>query len=276
MTMSKQQYHSFVMDLAAIKLYKDETTYSVPCPACGQSKSFSLTNNGMGFLYHCFRNSCGVYGFIPMDHTVHDKNSTHGGIVARRKEKQEHQYPQVDLYEIDTHDYPSGEWKEVAEDSGINDATILTKYGLKYDERSDRIYIPLTNGFLLRRSNYKQEPKSLTYRTGPGLNVFYASDHAENTAPMFLVEDCYSAIKIAEAGHPAIALLGTSLPSEFKLYMRADGFVVWLDADAIQKAVKIANYISSVAKSQVVYTDKDPKHYSVDEIKSIIKEQCGT
>lgn len=274
MKMSKQQYHAFVMDLAAIKLYKDETTSNVPCPACGQSKSFSLTNNGVGFLYHCFRNSCGVYGFIPMDHAVHDNNSSHGGVVARRKPEKTYTYPLIDLCPLLSNGV---DWKFIQDDS-YNDIKILSEYGLFYDKRSQRVYAPLTNGFMLRRSNAEQQPKSLTYHTTEGLNVFLADKEipATDHDVVVLVEDIYSAIKVCQAGYASIALLGTSLPAEFNPVYWADEVILWLDADAIDKAVKMSNYMSGQITTNIVYTKSDPKTYTPDQIKAIIEEQCGT
>lgn len=264
--MSKTNKNNFLLDLSNLGLEVGESTYKTPCPQCNQSGSFSVTRNEFGYLYNCFRDSCGIKGFVE---SVINSNL----VKSRRVEKKEDfVYPSVDLEKIDVSEKEL--WSFVERDSN-NCIEYLIPYGAKYDTISERIYFPTTSGFTLRRVYGKQTPKSLNYRTKEGLNVFKVIGKDINK--FFLVEDIYSAIKLHMAGYTAIALLGTHLPKEFKAWGPIP-YYVWLDKDAIQSAVKISNHLNMMADGfgGVIYTDHDPKFYCTKEIHTIVKEFCGT
>jgi DNA primase len=87
-----------------------------------------------------------------------------------------------------------------------------------------------------------------------------------------LTEDAVSAMKVGfvEAGYP---LLGTSVSRE-RLAWLADRFkrlVVWLDSDKYREARDIADTAKLLGiATKTVYTDNDPKTYSVEQIKEFL------
>jgi hypothetical protein len=82
-----------------------------------------------------------------------------------------------------------------------------------------------------------------------------------------IVEDIFSAIKIATTGVMSIALMTTYLPYELYPVLRDWHSLIWLDADAYVKAVKYqASLGQAGCTSGTVYSSKDPKWYSADEI----------
>jgi hypothetical protein len=87
-----------------------------------------------------------------------------------------------------------------------------------------------------------------------------------------IVEDIFSAIKVAKAGHLSIALMTTYLPYELYPVLRDWHATLWLDADAYDKAVKYQTSLGQAGcTADVVYSDKDPKWYSTDQINEAIK-----
>lgn len=81
--------------------------------------------------------------------------------------------------------------------------------------------------------------KVRTYKSHPGpLYAFYGIGHE---GPLWLVEDCLSAARIAYFRRPAIALLGThvsdDLASELRLWWQDKPVILALDADASLKAI---------------------------------------
>jgi hypothetical protein len=79
-----------------------------------------------------------------------------------------------------------------------------------------------------------------------------------------LVEDCVSALKIARQCD-AMPLLGSHL-SPVKLNRIArlySSLIVWLDADKMKEAQKIATSGKYLGLStRVIYTEADPKYYN--------------
>lgn len=89
-----------------------------------------------------------------------------------------------------------------------------------------------------------------------------------------LVEDCLSAIKIARQCD-AMPLLGSGI-SNLKLSRLKPfyGFLdVWLDADMLAKARTIKQRAEMIGfKSRVIYSPKDPKEYSNEEITEYLND----
>jgi hypothetical protein len=82
-----------------------------------------------------------------------------------------------------------------------------------------------------------------------------------------IVEDVFSAIRIASTGRISIALLTTYLPYELYPSLKGWDVRIWLDADAFNKATK---YQSSLGQNGItartIMTMLDPKMYDNDDI----------
>jgi hypothetical protein len=90
---------------------------------------------------------------------------------------------------------------------------------------------------------------------------------------LVIVEDPVSAIRIS-ALEDSMPLLGSYLATErlnavAGLYKR---LVVWLDSDKLKEARGIAERAQLIGiEAKVIYTDLDPKCYTHDELKGILK-----
>ena len=63
MTASQKNKAKAAALLHAEALAVDETAYH-DCPACHRPDKFAVTRSALGVLYHCFRATCNVSGFI--------------------------------------------------------------------------------------------------------------------------------------------------------------------------------------------------------------------
>lgn len=87
-----------------------------------------------------------------------------------------------------------------------------------------------------------------------------------------LVEDAVSAIRVAEAcGCHGVALLGTTLPKTALKRLDNMNVVVWLDADAYVKGLKMWTQLNKLGyMCRHLYTEGDPKTYSDEKIRQFI------
>lgn len=91
---------------------------------------------------------------------------------------------------------------------------------------------------------------------------------------LVLVEDFISALRVSKY-LPCMPLFGcvVSLEMLTRLSKRFKTVLVWLDADKLDNARKIGLNANTVGlDSRVIYTTKDPKEYSNDEIKQTLEE----
>jgi len=126
--------------------------------------------------------------------------------------------------------------------------------------------------------NPKRASKAKYYNTGEKSEsrTIYGADTSGNrgsSGVLVLTEDAVSALKVSAVAD-AKPLLGTSIPREqiagFKpLYNR---LVVWLDADKWREGRAIADQAKLLGmETKTLLTDKDPKEYSVEDIKGLIQ-----
>ena len=96
----------------------------------------------------------------------------------------------------------------------------------------------------------------------------------EKKGPVVLVEDLISAHKVAQVS-PCLCLFGTHIhDNALKVLMDAKRPVcLWLDSDQYPLLSKKIGRLKAVLRHPVWYvrTDKDPKEYSLEEIKEFIK-----
>ncbi|RMH12347.1 MAG: hypothetical protein D6698_15340 [Gammaproteobacteria bacterium] len=87
-----------------------------------------------------------------------------------------------------------------------------------------------------------------------------------------IVEDMLSAIRLSEAGIAPICLLGTSLSqTQFNKLakLKPNKIYIWLDMDAMNKAVKLQARLSSICSQvYVIRSKEEPKELTDNEIRS--------
>lgn len=116
--------------------------------------------------------------------------------------------------------------------------------------------------------------KDRFFTSGPSADIIAKYSTSKGRDTCCVVEDCISAIKLAYAGVDGVPCLGSSMPRKKIIRMSKfyDRMVVWLDADKLKEARLIAEHGTAVGmETKVVYTEDDPKVFSINVIKGLIK-----
>lgn len=254
-------------------LLRGQGTYKVNCPSCGEHGSFSVTNNGIGLLYHCFRNSCGIRGFIPFDveqltrpATIHTlKKHTEDPVKSIVPLEKEHIKFFKDKFEIDEGqlDWWQVGWapkeKRIAFKVHDSEGNVLGRSYRRYDE-----FCPEKIG---RKTLHFPIDDSSPF-------AFYGYD-VLNRDSIIIVEDPVSCIKLHDIGEDfgfgAIALLGTNFSSDLAKLLANKEVFIWLDRDAIKKSHVYKNEFGLFFKHcRILSSEKDPKDLDENEIMKII------
>jgi len=98
--------------------------------------------------------------------------------------------------------------------------------------------------------------------------VYHAEPDTLGKSYLFVVEDVLSANKVMSATQcHTIALLSSSLSKEYLAKLSAYKVVFWLDADARDKSIDMSVKSDNLGTESVsLYTQKDPKGYTISEI----------
>lgn len=259
------------------ELPSNTTRYSYSCPACNRG-SFSVTNNGNGILYNCFRNKCGIRGFIP-----------HANIIQSASVTNE---PKIKEYKpIDTVRLNAAQVRFFIQKFDLQG---VREYGFAWAPEYNRVYIPVRDwygrdiGHLLR--GYKElaeydGPKTLNFKHSCTVPFAYYSFDCLRKSHIILVEDVISCLKVCKAienGKDSVnalndigivSLMGTNISSEMVRLLKGKIISLWLDADAFSKSLSLKeNFTLLFPSVNVVYTKEDPKDLSYEQIKETLIE----
>ena len=267
------------------------------CPSCmgqGNSMAVQITRKSDGFLYHCFR--CHKSGY------VRDRNSASPQqmqeIIKNGSKKKVDNRPEVVQLPYDFTEVLPPKGLVQLYDLSITDEDIKW-FDIGWSQSHERIVVPVyryltssaggyakkLTGVLGRKLDEKEDtsnkPKWWTQRQrdikhprfiGLPREILYDKQ-------VVLVEDVFSAIRVSTTGRLAIGLLTTYLPFELYPVLQGWDVKIWLDADAYSKSVKYLSALGSNGiKASTVYTTRDPKTYSNEEINQAIEkgEICQT
>lgn len=236
---------------------------------CGTDKSQIISHSAHGFSRHCFR--CGTSAFKP-----HGTRSI-ADIERHKKERALLEATSLALPDDFTLHVPAhaAVWYYKY---GIS-AALAREYGIGYTPDLDRIVLQVREdskltALQLRAVQPGVKPK---YINPGGASVasalFYAGDKQSSVV---VVEDIISAIKVGRV-HFAASILGTNLTDQrlAKLARDCTRVILWLDNDkagdfGYQKASRKLELIG--LNYRRVRTEKDPKAYSLDDIRSILHD----
>jgi hypothetical protein len=245
--------------------------YHAPCTACGSKDNVAVYSSGSAYCFGCgwFTRS---YSAIqpaarsPILHQNVSGKSTSDTTIRSYPDDINHQYPGVVIKWIEKYNLlPEDLIRNNIVWSPRREQLIFTFYG----EGKDVV--------LWQARNFKQGTthKHRFFTCGSPENVIakYHQSEKERTTCV-LVEDCISGLKVSYGGVDGVPCFSSSVSREklARLSRLYDKMIVWLDSDKYSSAQKIAVQGASLGMTtRVVYTELDPKCYSIDEIQENIK-----
>jgi hypothetical protein len=266
-----------------------------PCEHCGSRNNVAWYSNGTGFCFGCSHfyrgspasrysetstNEIQRGGNSKCDSDVHVRSISRkdvGSDVETGGTRSTGVRPPPD--DIGTY-FPApviqwlGQYHIVAED--------LLRWNVRWSpSREQLIYLFYGEGtdvVLWQARNFREGTTHQTrYFTGGTAERVIAhyppKQGAGETA--IIVEDCASGIKLAKSGYTGIPCFGSKM-SEGKLTQicnRFENVHWWLDDDMWKSAVSHSNRCKLLGvNSQVISTCYDPKTYSCDEVRDILRD----
>jgi hypothetical protein len=251
------------------------------CIGQGNSNAVQVTRKEDGFLIYCFR--CDKTYFIP------DTNASPVQVqdmLKNNKVKKFDGNPEVvvlpddftnklpplalvDLYKYEVRDRDI-KWFNIGW-SPMHQRIIYPfyRYGRFDSETGWAVKLVGWSGKKLEGDDNKKKPKWSTVRQRDikHLKFIAIPDGAMKAETVVLVEDPISAIRVADAGYFCIGLHTTYLPDDLMPQLRGRQAIIWLDDDALAKAVKYVGKLGANGiKASHVHSKMDPKCYSRDEI----------
>ncbi len=231
------------------------------CPACGRKEDgFAISRLADGRLaYICHHASCGLKGFIGGD-------NPRATTVASPPIKASHK-PFKEVLEP----LPTSVVLYLGEKYDLQPET-LDLYNVQWCPASESIAMPIRYGNtsigITLKTLYAIPKRVFTYKFTDvrELIAWYRrnlSIYTEYNTSVILVEDQLSAMRLAQYGYSSVALCSTHLnvTRVVELCKVFDRAVLWLDADAFNKAVKYIQDYAFFFKDGMglVYTGDDPK-----------------
>lgn len=230
------------------------------CPVCKGKNTFTATNIEGNVVYNCYKASCTVSGTqrTRMDvdqvmRVMRDRTVTHS---------------------VDT-DFvlPSYITSPTNRVGTFADRWKIDANKLMYDVKDDRAVFPIyLNNKLVDAVGRTLRESSLKWKRYGSSPVPFISGRGSVAV---VVEDAISAsvIPTIDRNLSGIALLGTSLLSEHKEYLRKfDSVVVALDPDARDKTLKIARQIRTAGMSASALCLSDDIKYRRDsDVESLMQ-----
>lgn len=237
------------------------TTERVLCPACrGGSTgelSLALTKDPTGVvLYKCHRASCEVSG----------KVGGVGGVPTPRPTR-------LRPYTGSLRCLTQSEYDFLREKFGLIPASMP---GIRYSDETQRFMLPVMSpNYELRGwvgRSFSREPKALTFihRDEP----FQGWVSTRKTAgPVIVVEDYFSACKVAKAGYIGVFLNGVHISPDGALELSGvDHLILALDDGTLPQMLKLKARYGHLWRSIILWQlDKDLKYVEPDEIRQAVE-----
>ena len=250
------------------------TTRGGRCPSCGRRR-FYVTRKTDGLAYICFRASCGTQGFVADYATV---TSATNAVKPRKNYEWTGETVQIDFadqaYFVDRFQVDLSEDSSYWVKKTTDGRYVFPLWGTDDKLRGHVVrratwgYTESCGDLAPLEDDYSDSfPKALTYihPDEPRCGWY----HAMNEHVVVMVEDCVSAMRIAQQGYTAVALLGTYMPPAVMgelLRWKATTYILALDPDVQDKAYKIQRDYGGAFPDglRVVELQCDPKDYDND------------
>ena len=228
-----------------------------PCPRCRERGNDRSGDNLIVFPdgnKRCF--ACGYY--VPIK----------GWVIKSKEEVNAKSNPS--LPSDFTREVPTAGWRWLLQ-YGLTHT--YWKDHIGYSEKEQRLYFTIGNPirFSQGRDLTGEHVKWKTYGK-PHDVVTVLGDKAESPCTV-LVEDIISAHKVSQVTR-CIPLFGTAIMSPVIQYLSTtkEPIVLWLDADQLPQMKKKVSRLAVFLPNdiRVAHTEKDPKCYSIKEIREIL------
>lgn len=240
------------------------------CPACRATheQSFRIIRTEHNLSYRCWRMKCGVRGVV-------GSIGRHGAMPNKSIAPRPLTYKTTHVQEYEQalvwHRYGIG-------------GEALRSYGVLWCEALESLVFPcysLTGdalGFATKSlgNTYGGLNKASLFWNTDDIPMYYApAPHklSHRGGTVVLVEDCLSCLKILEAGHASLALLGTKLwpTTAMEIANVYRNVVFCLDNDATVKSVELAKeYNLLFDKVSILVPRVDPKDMPMDELENLL------
>lgn len=163
--------------------------------------------------------------------------------------------------------------------------TDMLQNGIVWSEQYERLIFPFWDGENLvgwQGRYFGKDSKQGKWFSRGNLNTLYyifflgrkVGHERHKTQVIVLVEDVISAMKVSKVGINAMPLFGVNVKSRMP-QIRVLGYqeaVLWLDPDQYIKMIKECNAERlNGFKMHPILEMKDPKYFSVEEIKKLLK-----
>jgi hypothetical protein len=242
----------------ALSIPTDET-YRGSCPVCHHQNTFNVTNSSGKLLYNCYHADCSVGG------------TTKTGDLIQTSSRTKNQTPQ----KVDLSVY-NKQWVGLDRSQRVVDyLKSVQAYhayknrfaNIRYDVKEDRcvflVYKDKTLVDAVGRSLTNIKPKWKRYASS---RVPFVTTN--DSKYLVIVEDCASACALTFANVQGMALMGTSLLTEYLKYVKGYSRVtIALDKDASKKAMKMVHELNIHVQTKLVLLDRDIKRWSTEQIR---------
>lgn len=265
----KSQYEEAIK-LEALSLdYGD--TLNTTCPVCDVRTSkthLSVSRMATGILYHCYRDSCGIKGFVESLPSNLSRDKTTKSFTPRKFTKP------VENITTQMRNKLKIKYDLSYEEIHYN--------GIKSIKDRDGILLPLYNwmGYNYgHTTKYFDGLKTIHYLESETskLHFPHRNSFVKDDDTIVLVEDVISAIRCARHAHSA-SLLGTNLTSAMvEDIIKAEyiNVIIALDPDATTKAMKLKNKYGLFFKSfRAAPLSADPKDMNDTQLKLELGLSC--
>lgn len=255
------------IQLLGADLHQGDTVYR-DCPWCGRLNKAGITRTNEGLLYNCFSSGCGAKGFIP---DIPDYNRKTRTIKPRFRRWIGRPEPVSDA-----------DCRYFRERFNVS----LMNWPI-YVTLSDEYLFPIRDfddvrvGEVLRQPSWEgchregraDLPKALTYLDDGAPRLSWHKGY--HTRALVLVEDQVSAEVVRQSTQlTSVALLGNTLGTKELAELRRaepEVLIIWLDPDMSAQAFKMnAEIGQNFPVSRVVFTDRDPKDLTRDEVRAAL------
>lgn len=258
--------------ISEVKLYaeslEDGGTYRGDCPECHRKNTFTVTRQGVGFVYNCYSTHCGLRGAsgvgpirenLTRIKSSKKNNKFTGQLAALSADQKKFLHDKVGF----------GDWH-------------IFKSGVRFAPVEDRYAYPIfapngqRRGWVLRAyDGDNPRYKALTYMDVEEPHLSWYGPFDGQVSCVLVVEDIPSAVRASFYLGPVVAICGSGIGPDYVRELREYArHIVWaFDADAFGTAINYhQRYGLSFESSRVLRLEADLKDMVESDLKQLLTE----